>query len=77
MFQDEELRTLEVIIQDDVFNNNKRFVVVFNDITNAGRIKYLEEINEYKSRLISSVSHELRTPLNSSICMLELALLED
>ena len=51
-----------------------RFVVVFNDITKISRIKYLEEINEHKSKLIASVSHELRTPLNSSICMTELAI---
>ena len=31
----------------------------------------LKEINEYKSRLLSSVSHELRTPLNGNMNYLE------
>lgn len=68
---------MEITVTNDVFENNRRVVVVFNDITQISRIQYLEEINEYKSKLISSVSHELRTPLNSSICMIELAVQED
>lgn len=69
---------MEITITNDEFiQSNRRLVVVFNDITQISRIRYLEEINEYKSRLISSVSHELRTPLNSSMCMIELALQED
>ena len=62
---------------NNVFENEKRFVVVFNDISQISRIKSLEEINEHKSSLLSSVSHELRTPLNSSIIMTELALQEN
>ena len=68
---------MEITITNDVFENEKRFVVIFNDITQVSRIKSLEEISEHKSRLLASVSHELRTPLNSSMTMIDLALQED
>ncbi len=35
-------------------------------------MKQLEEMNEYKTKMLASVSHELRTPLNCSITMLDI-----
>ena len=32
-----------------MFENEKRFIVVFNDVTEITRIKYLESVSEYKS----------------------------
>ena len=72
----ESEKLLEITITNDEFENEKRLVVVFNDVTTISRLKYLEEINEHKSKLISSVSHELRTPLNSSMNMIDLTLQE-
>ena len=57
--------------------DEKRIVIIFHNTAEKARIKYLEEINDYKSKLISTVSHELRTPLNSSINMTEMALMND
>ena len=67
---------LEITIINDIFEDEKKLVVVFNDVTSISRLKYLEEISEHKSKLISSVSHELRTPLNYSMNMKELTMLE-
>ena len=34
-------------------------------------MKRLEELNNYKMKMLSSISHELKTPLNCSMGMLE------
>lgn len=46
-------------------------LIFFEDITQEVYIKRLEEINNYKVKMLSSISHELKTPLNCSMGMLD------
>ena len=61
---------------NDILENEERFVVTFNEITQIPRIKSLKGISKHKSRLLSSVSYELRTPLSPSMTMTELGVQE-
>ncbi len=47
-------------------------LVIIEDITKDLSIKKLNEINNYKSKMLATLSHELRTPLNCSITMLSM-----
>lgn len=46
-------------------------LVFLDDITKEVYAQRLEELNNYKMKMLSSVSHELKTPLNCSMGMLE------
>ena len=46
-------------------------LVIFNDNTNLRKIIELQNLDEYKNRLLATVSHDLRTPLNGLLGILE------
>jgi signal transduction histidine kinase len=47
-------------------------VIILQDITLQVRKNELENINQYKVKMLSSIQHELRTPLNCSINLLQI-----
>jgi len=46
-------------------------LVLFNDNTSLRKVIELQNLDEYKNRLLATVSHDLRTPLNGLLGILE------
>ena len=51
--------------------DSKRITLIFNDITQREKLISLEEVNQYKDRLLATVSHDLRAPINGTITFIE------
>jgi len=54
-------------VKEGVIFEKKQLIVVFTDITASKRVSILEEVNEFKSQMMSAITRELKTPLNSII----------
>ena len=57
-----------------IYQEVPSLALIFTDITERNLIAKLQDINDYKNRLLASVSHELRTPLNASLNLIQAAL---
>ena len=54
-------------------NQQKMLLVTLSEISAREKVFRLEEINNFKNRLLGSFSHELRTPLNGNLNFLQSA----
>jgi len=70
--KDGQVRDLQVLHKEIIWNGEKNFQTVYQDITERKKaisreleIEALQKINQAKSELLANVSHELRTPLAS------------
>ena len=67
----EKRRYFEIKIAKIGWEKQPCLLVIFNDNTNLRKIIELQNLDEYKNRLLATVSHDLRTPLNGLLGILE------
>jgi len=65
----EDPRTFEIKISP--IANHKKVIIILNDITQREKVVSLEEVNQYKDKLLATVSHDLRAPINGTITFIE------
>ncbi len=49
------------------FREQKVMLIIIENITIQIEKRHLQELENYKNKMLASLSHELRTPLNCSI----------
>ncbi len=56
------------------WENEVCLLILFNDNTNLRKVIELQNLDEYKNRLLATVSHDLRTPLNGLLGIFEIVI---
>jgi len=65
----EPLRTFEIKISP--LAHYQKVTIILTDITQREKLISLEEVNQYKDKLLATVSHDLRAPINGTITFIE------
>ena len=56
------------------WENEVCLLILFNDCSNLRKMIELQNLDEYKNRLLATVSHDLRTPLNGLLGIFEVVI---
>ena len=67
-------KNLELKIAKIYWENKPCLLVLLADNTNLRKVIELQNLDEYKNRLLATVSHDLRTPLNGLIGIFEVVI---